>query len=564
LLLKIGSIGRSYRHINRYRQIASVLLKHGMGDLMAKAGLYKQLGIGKRLFTKRKPKAPSAPLTRPQRIRTVLEELGPSFIKLGQLASTRPDLVPPEACAEFEKLQDTVPPFPFIQVRQIIENELGSSLEVLFKEFDETPVASASISQVHRAVLPDGAVAAVKVQRPDIRATIEVDLEIMFHLAELTEKHVSGIGTLDPVGIVREFSRTIKRELNFDIEAGNIERFARNFRSDTSIYIPKVYRHLSTDKVLTMEFVEGIKVSDFDALTNANLNLELIADRGADLILKQIFEHAFFHADPHPGNILVLPDNVICLLDYGMTGTLTERNREYLGDLIAGIIRRNEKQMTRSVLRLSQLETTETVECLEADIADFVEQYLYRPLKDIRMGSLLTQLIQLLIRHNLKLPPVFYLLDKALITVEGNGRKLSPEFDIIEHMKPFVRQLLSERLSVRKLRKDIYTASLDWEAVLRELPTDTRNIIDKIKRGKIRIEFEHKGLEPMLKTHDRISNRVVYGIVLSSLIIGSSLIVLSGIPPKWHQIPIIGIIGFLTAGAMGFWLLISILKHGKI
>ncbi len=564
MLPKIGSIRRKYRHINRFRHIMSVLLKHGLGDLVVRSGLYKQLGVGRRFLARRKAEPLPAPLTRWQRFRMVLEELGPSFIKLGQLASTRPDLVPPEACAEFEKLQDTVPVFPVSQVRQIIETELGKPLEVLFKEFDETPVASASISQVHRAVLPDGTVAAVKVQRPGIRGTIEVDLEIMFHLAELIEKHIQGMETLNPVGIVREFSRTIKRELNFDIEAGNIERFARNFRSDKTIHIPEVYRHLSTDKVLTMEFVEGIKVSDIDALADANLNLELIANRGADVILKQIFKHGFFHADPHPGNILVLPDNVICLLDYGMTGTLTGHDREHLGDLIAGIVRRNAKRMTRSLLRLSQLESAETVESLEADIADFVEQHLYRPLKDIRMGSLLTQLVQLLIRHNLKVPPVFYLLDKALITVEGNGHKLSPEFDIIEHMKPFVQQLLSEKLSIRKLRKDLYTASLNWEAVLRELPADTRNIIDKIKRGKIRIEFEHKGLEPMLKTHDRISNRVVYGIVLSSLIIGSSLIVLSGIPPRWYEIPIIGIMGFLTAGAMGFWLLISILKHGKM
>jgi len=196
--------------------------------------------------------------------------------------------------------------------------------------------------------------------------------------------------------------------------------------------------------------------------------------------------------------------------------------------------------------------------------ATLVEQHLYHPLKNIRMGALLTQLVQLLIRHNLKIPPVFYLLDKALIIVEGNGRRLSPEFDIVKHMEPFVRRLLSERLSIRKLRKDFYTASLDWQTLLRDLPADGKNIIDKIKQGRIHVEFEHKGLEPMLRTHDRISNRVVYGIVLSSLIIGSSLIVLSGVPPEWHQIPVIGIIGFLAAGAMGFWLLISIMRHGKM
>ncbi len=541
-----------------------MLLKHGLGDLVARLGLYKQFGTVRRFFTRHKAEALFAPLTRWQRFRVVLEELGPSFIKLGQLASTRPDLVPPQACAEFEKLQDTVPAFPISQVRRIIETELANPLEILFKEFNETPIASASISQVHRGVLPDGTVVAVKVQRPGIRATIEVDLEIMFHLAELTEKHFKELGTLDPIGIVREFSRTIKKELDFDIEADNIERFARNFQSDTTIYIPKVYRHLSTDKVLTMEFVEGIKVSDFDALTDANLNLQLIADRGANLILKQMFEHGFFHADPHPGNILVLPDNIICLLDYGMTGTLTEHHREYLGDLMDGIVRRNGKQMTRALLRLSQLESTETIENLEADVEDFVEQHLYRPLKDIRIGSLFTQLIQLLIRHNLKLPPVFYLLSKALITAEGNGRRLSPEFDIIKRMEPFVRELMRERLSIRNLQRDLRTASLNWEFLLRELPEDTINIINKIKHGKIHIEFEHKGLEPMLKTHDRISNRIVYGIVLSSLVVGSSLIVLSGVPPTWHEIPIIGIAGFLAAGAMGFWLLVSILTHGKM
>ncbi len=564
MFAKIGTIRRRYRHINRYRQIVLVLLKHGLGDLVARVGLYKQLGLGRRFFGRHKAEPLPAPIGQWQRARMVLEELGPSFVKLGQLASTRPDLVTPEACAELEKLQDTVPAFPAGQVREIIETELGDSLEVIFKEFGEIPIASASISQVHRAVLPDGAVVAVKVQRPGIRTTIEVDLEIMFNLAELIERHIHGMETLDTVGIVREFSHTIKRELNFDVEAGNIERFARNFRSDTTIYVPKVYRHLSTDKVLTMEFIEGIKVSDIDALAKAELDLELIADRGAELILKQIFEHGFFHADPHPGNILVLPDNVICFLDYGMTGTLTGRNREHLGSLIAGIVRRNPRQMTRSLLRLSQRQNVEPAESLEADVADFVEQHLYHPLKNIHMGTLLTQLVQMLIRHNLKIPPVFYLLDKALIIVEGNGRRLSPEFDIVKHMEPFVRRLLSERLSIRKLRKDFYTASMDWQTLLRDLPADGKNIIDKIKQGRIHVEFEHKGLEPMLKTHDRISNRVVYGIVLSSLIIGSSLIVLSGVPPKFHEIPVIGIIGFLAAGAMGFWLLISIMRHGKM
>jgi len=564
LLRRIKWIGRGYRHINRYRQIISVLLKHGLGDFVGKLGLYRRLGIAKRILAKTEVTAPTPSLTRWQRLRIVLEELGPSFIKLGQLASTRPDMIPPEACAEFEKLQDTVPPFPMSQVRQIIEAELGQSLETLFQEFDEIPVASASIAQVHRAVLPDGTDLAVKVQHPNIRQTIEVDLEIMLHLAELMEKHFHNTHALDPVGLVREFSRVIKRELDFDIEAANIERFARNFESDKSIYVPKLYRNLSTGKVLTMEFVEGIKVSDLDALADADADLELIANRGADIILKQIFEHGFFHADPHPGNIFVLPDNVVCLLDFGMMGTLTGRHREYLASLIAGIVRRDEKQMTGALVGLSRSERPESVEGLEGDVADFIEQHLYRPLKDIRVGDLFGEFVRLLIRYNLRLPPAFYLLSKALATAEGNGQRLSPSFDLIKHMEPFAEKLMRERLSPRRLARDIYATSVDWQALLRDFPGDTKEIINQIKRGQARIQFEHKGLEPMLRRHDQISNRVVYGLVLSSLIVGSSLIVLSGVPPKWQEIPIVGIIGFLAAAVMGFWLLISILRHGKM
>lgn len=559
----IKTVSRGYRHLNRYRQIVTILLRHGLGDLVARLGLHKYLGTSKRIITKRDKASPPVSLTREKRLTIILQELGVSFVKLGQIASTRPDLVPAEVCQELEKLQDTVPPFPTEQAHEIIEKEFGKPVEKIFAEFDDPPVASASISQVHRAVLPDGRVVAVKVQRPGIHRTVEVDLEIMFHLAELMEKHFQGLDSLDPTGVVEEFSRAIKREMDFTIEASNIERFARNFESDQSVYVPDVYRELTTDKVLTMEYVEGIKVTDIEALRQADIDRDLIARRGINLILKQIFEHGFFHADPHPGNIVVLKDNVIGLLDYGMTGTLTGRNREYLGDLIMGIVGRDARQMSQAILEVSQQQVKTDVETLEVDISDLVERYLYCPLKDIHIGSLLTQLVQLLVRHKLKLPPVFYMLFKALIIAEGNGRRLSPDFEIIESMKPYVERFMKKRISLGKLQKDFYTAGLNWEVLLRDLPGDTRQLIKLLKQGKIHIEFEHKGLEPMLRTHDRISNHIAYGIVLSSLIIGSSLIVLSGIPPKWQGIPIIGIMGFVAAGIMGFWLLVSILKQGK-
>lgn len=559
----LGFIGRGYRHIRRYRQIASVLLKHGFGDLLGSVGLYRRIGLGRPPAGAREP-VRAAPITRWQRIRMVMEELGPSFVKLGQLAGTRPDMIPPELCTELEKLQDTVPPFAFAQVRQIVEAELGGSLETLFDKFDETPVASASIAQVHRAVLNTGEVAAVKVQRPGIRRTIEVDLEIMLDLAGLMERHLRGFEAVNPVGIVEEFARTIRKELDFGIEAGHVERFARNFASNDTIYVPKVFRELSSEKVLTMEFVEGVKVSDIASLKADGFDLELIADRGADLLLEQVFQHGFFHADPHPGNILILPDNVICFLDYGMMGTVKGRHKESLSDLVVGIVRRDEKQITGAFLGLSENEDYEAAERLEADVGDFVEQHFYRPLRDIDMGNLMAQLVQLLVRHRMRIVPDFYLLTKALATVEGNGRRLCPEFDMVQHTEPFARKIMSERLSPASLAKDMYRSGIDMAGLLRDLPGDVREILAQIKRGRIHVEFEHRGLEPMLRTHDQISNRIVFAIVLAALLIGSSLMVLSGIPPKWRGIPIIGIVGFLAAGAMGFWLLISILRHGKM
>ncbi|MCK4624863.1 MAG: AarF/ABC1/UbiB kinase family protein [Phycisphaerae bacterium] len=558
-----GFIGRRYRHITRYRQIATVLLKHGFGDLMSTLGMRRRLGLGKRQADL--AGTPAAHLTRWQRIRLAMEELGPSFVKLGQILATRPDMIPQELCDELAKLHDTVAPFPFNQAKQTVENELGDSLDTIFEKFDKPPVASASIAQVHKAVLPESdEVVAVKIQRPGIRRIIEVDLEIMMDIAVLMERHLHGLDAVHPVGIVEEFARTIRKELDFSIEAGHIERFARNFQGNDTIFVPKVFGELSSRKVLTMEFVEGVKVSDLAALREDGFDLELIAGRGADLLLEQIFVHGFFHADPHPGNILILPANVICFLDYGMMGTISPRYKDSLADMVIGIVRRDEKQITKAVLDLSAGDETAAAEKLEADVADFIEQHFYRSLKDIDMGELITQLIQLFVKHRLRIIPDFYLLTKALATVEGNGRVLSPDFDMIKNTEPFARKIMAERFSPKTLAKGMYRSGIDLGNLMRDLPGDIREIVAQIKRGRMHVEFEHRGLEPMLKTHDQISNRIAFALILAALIIGSSVIVLSGIPPKWYGIPVFGIVGYLAAGAMGFWLLISILRHGKM
>ncbi len=566
---KIGVISRTYRHINRYREIIAILVKYGFGEVLAKLELQKHLDFGKG-FILGKSAEEIAAVSHWERVRMALEELGPTFVKFGQIMSTRPDMIPHELITELEKLQDRVPPFSTEDAKRIIEEELGGSVSSIFMDFSDSPIASASIAQVHKAVLPDREEVAVKVQRPDIERIIEVDLEIMLHLATLMERHLKELDIVHPVEIVEEFARVIRKEQDFRIEAAHIERFATNFQADMTIHVPQVYRDFSSSKVLTMEFIGGFKVSEITKakvqVQDSGIDPKVVAARGADLVLKQIFEHGFFHADPHPGNIKVLKDNVICFLDYGMMGSLSARHREDLADILIGIINKDERKITKTILKLSEsgYRQIEDSEKLESDIAELIELYAYRPLKELEIGSLLHHIARVVAEHRLKLPRDFYLLAKALVTIEGVGRELDPEFNAVEHAEPFAEKLIMERMSPRKLIEDFYLSALETRLLMRDLPAEARDIIALIKQGEVRIKFEHKGLDPMLKTLDQTNNRMVFAIVLASLVIGSALIVLSGVPPKCHEIPVIGIIGFLGAGIMAFWLLFSILRHGRM
>ena len=562
---KIGVISRTYRHINRYREIIAILVKYGFGEVLAKLELQKHLDFGKG-FILGEGAAEIAAVSHWQRVRMALEELGPTFVKFGQMMSTRPDMIPHELITELEKLQEEVPPFSTEDAKRIIAEELNSSVDRIFMDFSGSSIAAASIAQVHKAVLPDGEEVAVKIQRPDIDKIIEVDLEIMLHLATLAEKYLKEAEAIDIVKLVEEFARVIRKELNFRIEAAYIERFANNFQDDTTIHVPHVYRDFSSSKVLTMEFIGGYKVTDITKteVREHGIDPKVVASRGLDLILKQIFEHGFFHADPHPGNIRVLDGNVICFLDYGMMGRLSARHREDLADIFIGIISRDEHKITKTILKLTGRSHVRDVEELESDIAELIEVYAYGSLKELEIGGVITHMGDVIIEHHLEGPRDFYLLAKALVTIEGVGRELDPEFNAVKHAEPFAEKLIMERMSPRKLIEDFYLSALETRLLLRDLPSEARDILARVRQGEVKIKFEHKGLDPMLKTLDQTNNRMVFAIVLASLVIGSALIVLSGVPPKWHEIPVIGIIGFLGAGIMAFWLLFSILRHGRM
>jgi ubiquinone biosynthesis protein len=560
---KIGVIGRTYRNLNRYRQILAVLLKYGFGDLLELLKLDQYLAAGLQLISKKQP-IKVEKLTRPQGLRMALEELGPTYIKLGQILSTRPDLIPVDFLQELSKLQDKVPSFPAAAARKIIETELGVALENLFAQFDDTPLASASIGQVHRARLQDGREVALKVQRPGIQKVIEVDLEIMLHLATLMERHIEELAFHRPIKIVEEFARTLEKELDYLLEAANMERAALNFSDDPATCIPAVFRELSTARVLTTECIKGIKVSDIERLDSCGLDRKVITSRGADILLRMIFEHGFFQADPHPGNIFVLPDNVICLIDFGMVGSVDRQTRETFVDLLDGIIKKDASKVALVLLQLTDWEEEPDSRAFEVDVTDFMAYHLFRPLKDVRIGKLLHHLLELAARHRLRIPPNIFLMLKSLTTVEGVARMLDPDFDLFGKAAPYIRSVLLDRYSPQRLSADAFQMTADLIKFTRRFPQDLLDIARQVRRQQLCLKIEDRGLERTLSTHDQISNRLSFSIIIAALIVGSALIVISEIPPMFYGISLIGIIGFTAAALMGIWLLVAILRKGRL
>ena len=560
---KIGVIGRTYRNLNRYRQILAVLFKYGFDDIVELLRIDQYIEIGLQMISRKRGERVER-LSRAVRVRLAIEELGPTYIKMGQILSTRPDLVPVDFVRELAKLQDKVPAFTFSEVARIIRQETGRPADVLFEKLDPEPLASASIGQVHRARFKDGEKVAVKVQRPGIRKLVEVDLEIMLHLATLAERHIEELALHRPVKIVEEFARTIEKEMDYTLEATSMERVSRAFLQDESVYIPKVYREATTERVLTTEFVDGIKVSMLDHLDKNGYDRRLITRRGADILLTQIFEHGFFHADPHPGNLFVLPNNLICLLDFGMMGTVDRKTREAFVELVDAVVRRDEPRTTQVMLKLTLWDEEPDLRLLGKDVADFMGEHLYKPLKDIQIGKLLYHLLDLAATHGLRIPPEIFLMMKALSTVEGVGLMLDPDFDMIAHAEPFIRQVKLSRFSAERLGSDAVSIFGQYMDFVQEFPKDLLEITRTIRQKKFTFMLDLKSMESMLATHDQISNRISFSIIIAALIIGSALIVISKTPPLFYGISLIGIIGFLAAALMGIWLLVAIIKKGRL
>ena len=553
-------------HLPRYREILTILFKYGFADVLKLVALQQVLGLENVAIATHETGVLSKPLA--VRMRLALEELGPTFIKFGQILSSRRDLIDDEFYEELCKLQDSVPPFPTKQVYQIIKESLGSPVKKSFKSFEETPCGAASISQVHKATLHDGTVVAVKVQRPNIKEVIDQDLAILADLASFLENYVPEIRSLSPQKVVEEFSQTLKRELNFTHEALNAERFAKQFEGNQNISVPAIHREVSSDRVLTMEFMKGIQIDDRKNLIKHHITPETLAVTVADLIYQQIFTYGFFHADPHPGNMVVLPGSVIGLYDYGMVGMFSLQFRRSVAGLIAGLAKKNHRQVMRAILEMSEEGSVDDPVHFLSEVEDFSNENLAESLQDIKLGEVLNKLLAMLRENHLRMKGNFYLGIKALTQVEAIGRQLDPKLNFILLGKPYAMELISGQYEPRRILKIITRVLTESVDFLDELPHDLRLFYTKLKRGQLSVPLEHRiapeGIEPLRQTLDSVFNRLVNALLASSLLIASSILIHSRIPPHLFGIPVFGLVGFLLGFYLCLRLSISIWRHGGL
>ncbi len=561
------------RDLGRLHEIASVLIRYGFGDFVRRMGMANALErAGRTLLWKHAEEL--AHLEPPARVRRVLEELGPTFIKLGQVLATRVDLFEPEWIAEFSKLQDSAPPVPYAELQQQLGEDLGAPPEEIFAAFDPEPLAAASIAQVHRARLKDGSAVVVKVRRPGIRPTIEADLRWLMRLTELVESENPELRNFHPKEIVRQFEQSLRRELDFATECRNAERIANNFAGYTDqdaaspfaaapvIVIPRVYWQWTGERVCVQEFIDGIPGRDLAAADHAGLDRKILARRGARAVLKMIVEDGFFHADPHPGNVFYLPGNRLAFIDFGMVGRLNEERRDQMIRLMLGMVRHDAAHIADVLLDWSG-DVSVDEGSLILEIQTFADQYYNIPLKQLSLGAMLTDLVAILREHRIALPADLALLIKAFITLEGMGRELDPDFDMAGEAMPMLEQSLRARYKPAALIKRGWRSAGEMLALIADLPHDLSRLLRAARRGRLEIHIDVTHLKHVGNQLDGAANRLVIGIVVAALIIGSSIVMTVSGGPTLLGLPTFGLLGYLGAAAGGVWLLLSIWKSNR-
>lgn len=548
--MKISAIPHIYRNVNRWGEILTILSKYGLAGWLSRF----DLSITRRFLKDRDGQSLSH-MSRETRIRLAIEELGPTFIKFGQILSTRPDQVGAALAHELQKLQTDVPADDLPIVRQTIEEELGRPIKELFVTFDTTPLASASIGQAYRARLSGGEEVVVKVQHAGIRRRMEVDLDIMAGLAQLAER-IPELQPYRPVATVAEFRRVVRRELDFAREARNLQQFARHFADSPYVRIPRFYPELSTTRVLTIEWLDGVKISDPAVHEIPGIDLGEVARHGADMYLEMVFHHGFYHGDPHPGNLIVMADGRIGLLDFGMVGRLDDSLREDVEDVLMAIVAQDAQQLTSLVMRLGAVPPGLDEASLSVDLTEFVVHYANQPVDAFDLGGALNEMVEIVQRYRIALPASMAMLIKVLVMLEGTARLLEPNFSLMELIQPYQKKMLLRRLSPARQMKKMRRIYSELEQLAEILPRRLRDILQQVETGRFDVHLDHRGLEPSV-------NRLVLGMLTSSLFLGSALMISRHVWPL-HGVSMPGTLGLVLSALLGLRLWRAISKSGRL
>jgi ubiquinone biosynthesis protein len=538
-----------YGKLNRYRQIVEVLTRHQFGYLI------DLLGISRFIQPRAKRRSSSEPTTvlnKWERTRMVLEDLGGTFIKMGQILSTRGDLLPRELMEELEKLQDDAPHFPFEEVRKTVEKDLNAGMDELFQSFEQVPLASASLGQVHRATLKTGEKLVIKVLRPEIRTSIQIDGEILLDAARFLEKRRLFKGKFNFVPLAEEIKDSLEGETDYVREAHNAERFRRNFADDPYVYVPDIYWGYTTSRLLCMEKIDGIKILDHENLARKGLDEKEIARRGIGAYLKQILVHGFFHADPHPGNLFVTYDGKIAFVDFGLVGEIDVDLRNSLGDLFINTMKRNIDGVIDTLLAIGSIPPVIDRIRMKKDLSFVHDKYSTLALKEIRVGEVIKDILQLMYHYGVKIPPDFTLMIKTVATLEGLGKQLDPDFNIFDVAEPYARELMRERIMSRWWFSDSLKSLQTMYNNAGHLITQLTEAFTTIQKGELKVHHEHQGLQRMI-------NRLCFSMVIASMILGSSWLMAS---KTAHAI--VGVAGLIAAGFLALWLLVSIARSGRL
>jgi ubiquinone biosynthesis protein len=546
---------RTIARLGRFKDIVFTLIRYGFDDLVQRLDL-PGTGVIKRI------EKAGRELGTYERIRYAIEELGPTFVKFGQIMSLRPDLLPAPLIQELSRLQDEVAPEEFDTIKPVLQRSLGQDLTEIFAAFDEKPFASASLSQVHRGVLRQGnRTVAAKVQRPGIRRKIELDLDILETLVNRLNERSEDLRVYDLPNLVRIIRRNLLRELDFTREARNMKIARSTMDEEEGIYIPEAYDEYCSEQVLVMEYLEGTKLKDLETLPRDDA--EGLARQGLNAAIKQILEDGFFHADPHPGNILVADGHRLCVLDWGMVGRLSERDRYELVDLIKSLVEKDSEGLVDSLLLLAKGEYGIDRRAMERDLLEILDMYFAVPIKDMNLGHLLLDITAVLRSYRLRLPPDLVIMVKALITAEGTARQIYPELNVVSEAESSIRRIAAERFWPGRVWHTLRGSIRHLLALQRQFPLRAYQIMDKLDRGELAIRFEHENLEGLRKTLEHIFNRLTFGIITGAMIIGSTMIITTGVGPLLFGFPALGLIGYTISGLLGLWLVFNIIRTRK-